>query len=86
KYTKTEVVQPHPEKSEYTIPKSPWNMPFSRASAMNADYWDTQRWKTEKLKQELENYNISFEANTTLSELITLLNDYLCSEMINFDR
>ncbi|KAF0457793.1 hypothetical protein F8M41_001159 [Gigaspora margarita] len=61
-------------------------MPFSRASATIADHWDMRRWKTEKLKQELENYNISFEANATRSELITLLNNYLCSEMINLDK
>ncbi|CAG8730458.1 6080_t:CDS:2 [Cetraspora pellucida] len=32
KYAKTEVVQPHLEKSKYTMPKSPWNMPYSYAS------------------------------------------------------
>ncbi|CAG8467328.1 4572_t:CDS:2 [Dentiscutata heterogama] len=44
------------------------------------------RWKTEKLKQELKNYNIGFEANTICSELITLLNNYLYSEMIDFEK
>ncbi|CAG8723695.1 7645_t:CDS:2, partial [Dentiscutata erythropus] len=52
----------------------------------NADYWDMRCWKTEKLKQELKNYNISFEANATCSELITLLNNYLGSGMIDFEK
>ncbi|CAG8837173.1 32858_t:CDS:2, partial [Gigaspora margarita] len=54
-------VQPHPEKSEHTISKLLWNMPFSRTSATNADHWDMWHWKTEKLKQELEIHNINKE-------------------------
>ncbi|CAG8854461.1 29144_t:CDS:1, partial [Gigaspora margarita] len=52
----------------------------------NADHWDMRRWKTEKLKQELEIHNISFGVNATCSELITLLNDHLCLGMINSDK
>ncbi|CAG8503945.1 15324_t:CDS:2 [Cetraspora pellucida] len=42
--------------------------------------------KTEKLKQELKIYNISFGVNVTYSELITLLNNHLCLRMINSDK
>ncbi|CAG8839030.1 25435_t:CDS:1, partial [Gigaspora margarita] len=52
----------------------------------NADHWDMRHWKIEKLKQELEIHNISFGVNATHSELITLLNDHLCLEMINSDK